>query len=178
MSERRRITIMMLIMITACMGTALTAVSILHDSEIDRTRSHLRVAVQSKARILEAIYRNERSVSEALRAADPEYDVFESILGQISDAHERFAGFGDTGEFTLARRENDLIVFLLSHRLDDVERPEPVAIDSEFAVPMRRALEGLSGTMIAPDYRGETVIAAYEPLADLNLGLVAKIDLA
>ncbi|MFC1751221.1 PAS domain S-box protein [Pseudomonadota bacterium] len=41
---------------------------------------------------------------------------------------------------------------------------------------MRLALQGKTGTIIAKDYRGEDVVAAYTPVPRLGLGLVAKID--
>lgn len=43
---------------------------------------------------------------------------------------------------------------------------------------MRRALQGMSGSLIGLDYRGVRVVAAHEPLAGLNAGIVAKIDVA
>ncbi len=70
------------------------------------------------------------------------------------------------------------IVFLLSHRHFDLEDLQPVPWDSQLAQPMRLALSGHSGTVIAVDYRGERVLAAHEPVAELDLGIVAKIDLA
>jgi PAS domain S-box-containing protein len=98
-------------------------------------------------------------------------------LSQITDAHKHYKGFGQTGEFTLARREGDNIVFLLRHRHYDLDKPKPIALDSKLAEPMRRALSGLSGTVVGLDYRGVTVLAAYEPVTELGLGIVAKIDL-
>jgi PAS domain S-box-containing protein len=99
-------------------------------------------------------------------------------LAQIVDAHEHYGEFGETGEFTLAKREGDNIVFLLRHRHFDLDRPKPVSYDSDLAEPMRRALSGMSGTVVGLDYRGVLVLAAHEPVGLLGQGIVAKIDLS
>jgi hypothetical protein len=58
---------------------------------------------------------------------------------------------------------------VLSHRHSDLDKPEPVPFGSNLAQPMRRALSGQSGTVIGPDYRDVTVLAAHEPVAVLDL---------
>ena len=47
-------------------------------------------------------------------------------LSQITAAHEEFEGFGETGEFTLARREGDQIVWLLGHRHQGGREPQRI----------------------------------------------------
>ena len=43
---------------------------------------------------------------------------------------------------------------------------------------MRRVLAGNSGIMTGLDYRGVEVLAAYEPISILDLGLVGKMDIS
>ena len=100
-----------------------------------------------------------------------------ATLSQVVEAHESFQGFGETGEFTLARREGDQIVWLLRHRHGDLEVPSPIPLATDLAEPMRRALRGESGTLVGLDYRGVEVLAAYEFIAGLGWGVVAKIDM-
>ncbi len=149
------------------------AAYILYNTSVTEERERLTEAAQSQARLIEAIARFDAEYSkdypDGPRAA---------TLSQLIDAHSQYKGFGETGEFTMARREGDSIVFLLSHRHFDLEHPKPVPLNSELAEPMRRALSGESGTVIGLDYRGELVLAAHEPVKELDLGIVAKIDLA
>ena len=177
MSGRRRFLFLALIMIAACAMVMVVMTAMLYRHEIQKQREMLQVTAQSQARLIEAVARYDAKIAVLRRDADPGRDAFAATLNKIIDAHEYYEGFGRTGEFTLARREGDAIVFLLRHRHGTVERLDPVPFGSELAEPMRLALEGLSGTVIGLDYRGKTVLAAYEPVGELNLGIVAKIDL-
>jgi diguanylate cyclase (GGDEF)-like protein/PAS domain S-box-containing protein len=174
---------LILIMTVIAMLVLSTAITILYNTAIHEERLRLTESVQSQARLIEAVALYDQ------RHADQ--DAFEATLSQIRSAHEQFEGFGQTGEFTLAMREGANIQFLISHRHHDIndyqddpgkhvhildEQPT-ILFDTENAEPMRRALQGKSGTLIGLDYRGATVLAAYEPVAVLNLGVVAKIDL-
>ncbi len=178
MSARKRFLFLALIMVIVCAMVMAVITAILYRHEIKQQRELLQVTAKSHARLVEAVARYDEKISDALQDAYPGHDASKATLSQIIDAHDRFQGFGQTGEFTLARREGESIIFVLQHRGDTVKRPAPVAFDSDLAAPMRLALMGLSGTIIDLDYRGETVLAAYEPVAVLNMGIVAKIDLA
>jgi len=145
---------------------------ILYTTALEEERLHLIESAKSQARLIEAIARFDMAINKNRDKA------IESTIHQIRDAHSKYRGFGKTGEFTLSTKQNNMIVFLLNHRHYDLNNPKPVPWNSKLAEPMRQALSGKSGTIIALDYRGETVLAAYEPLAGINMGIVSKIDLA
>jgi signal transduction histidine kinase len=172
LSGSRRLIALTLIMAGVVIAVAALVFYVLYTAAIEEERERLVETAQSQARLIEAIARFDSVYSSEYPGGSEA-----ATLNQIIDAHERYKGFGETGEFTLAKLEGDNIVFLLSHRHFDLENPQNVPMDSEVAEPMRRALNGLSGTVIGFDYRGETVLAAHEPVAELNLGIVAKIDM-
>ncbi|MFC1736353.1 PAS domain S-box protein [Candidatus Hydrogenedentota bacterium] len=176
MTERKRVACLILIMVVVCASAVTISIALLYDHQIEENLRRLQVTAQSQARLIESVGRYDARVAKDISSKHPDYNPSEATLGQIADAHERYRGFGETGEFTLARLEGDSIVFLLRHRHDNVEQPKPVPFDSTLAEPMRKALKGLSGTVIALDYRGKIVLAAHEPVGVLDLGIVAKID--
>ncbi|MBI9019831.1 MAG: PAS domain S-box protein [Verrucomicrobia bacterium] len=165
-------------MIGVCVMAMVAMTTILYRHTLHQQGRLLQTTAQSQARLIEAVAQNQIEEERELIDENPDYDAFAATLGQVMDAHENYKGFGATGEFTLARRDGDSIVFVLRQRHGSVESPGIEAFDSEFAEPMRRALTGLSGIVKGLDYRGEMVLAAYEPVDVLNLGIVAKIDLA
>jgi PAS domain S-box-containing protein len=164
-----------LIVIMALIAVVVSSITImvLYNTSLEQQRDRLIEIAQSRARLIEIMAQHE---SED-RNVPPDH-LGDTTLHQLQEAHSQFMGFGDTGEFTLAKREGGNIVFLLSHRHDILDSPEDIPFDSELAEPMRRALSGESGTIIGLDYRGERVLAAYEPVRGLGLGIVAKIDMA
>ncbi len=172
MTERTRVLVLILILTMGLLLVTGITIGILYKAAFDEEKARLVETAESQARLMEAMARY-----DAVHSIDYPGGSGAATLQQIEDAHRQYEGFGETGEFTLARKEGDFIVFVLEHRHAQVERPEPVPFDSALAEPMRRALLGQSGTVVGLDYRGATVLAAYEPVAVLGLGIVAKIDL-
>jgi PAS domain S-box-containing protein len=170
-AEWKRILLLIAILAVIVLGSLSLTFFLLYSTAIDQHGGRLLEIAQSEARTIEAIARHEHYYLGSGDTSAPSY------LDILVDAHEQYAGFGETGEFTLAKLEDGQIVFLLSHRHFDLDYPEPVSINSSIAEPMRRALQGESGTIIGLDYRGSVVLAAFEPVAGVDLGIVAKIDL-
>jgi PAS domain S-box-containing protein len=168
--ERKRGYLLLVIMTAVAIGVASVTLVFLYRAAFEQQRERLVEIAQGRARLMEAMAREAKN-----KQGDSHW--FASTIFQLRDAHARFVGFGETGEFTLARLEDEQIVFLLSHRHQETESPPPVPFESALAEPMRRALSGRSGTLVGVDYRGEIVMAAHEPVEILELGIVAKIDL-
>lgn len=174
MDGKRRIILLVIIMAGVAVGVGGMMLYALYKASFEQQRERLVEIAHGRAYLIEAIARFDAVYS----AEDVPGGAFAATLGQIRDAHKHFEGFGETGEFTMAKREGDQIVFLLSHRHHDFEDPKPLPFSSGLAEPMQRALSGESGTVVGPDYRGVRVLAAHEPVEELNVGIVAKIDLA
>jgi PAS domain S-box-containing protein len=172
MNERTRVLVLILIMTMGLLLVTGITINILYRAAFNEEKARLVETAQSQARLIEAVARY-----DVVHSADFPGGSRAATVQQIVAAHQEYEGFGNTGEFTLARREGDLIDFVLEHRHAQVGRPEPVPFDSVLAEPMRRALLGQSGTVVGLDYRGATVLAAYEPVDVLDMGIVAKIDL-
>jgi len=171
MVEKHRLLLLVAILMVVAMSATGIALAVLYNTSFDQTRARLQEAVQSQARLLEAVAR----FNQEYGLGDMAYTA---TLVEIEDAHSRFRGFGQTGEFSLGRRAGDSIEFIMRHRYSQLAHPVPVPFDLALVEPMRRALSGQSGCITALDYRGEVVLAAYEPVEVLNLGIVVKIYVA
>lgn len=173
-TAKQRIAILIAIMIALTLIVISSLTFLLFQTSIEQQKERLLTSVKSQARIIEAFTNNANFLHD-----DPhnKEHIYEVLLTSIREAHEQYEGFGQTGEFVLARLEGSQIHFLLSHRHGEIAEPPPVAIASDIAEPMRQALSGNSGTIIGLDYRGASVVAAYEFIGSLDIGVVAKIDL-
>ncbi len=174
MSNRKRVFILIFIMALSALIVAGITIYSLYQAAISEERKRLVETAQSQARLIEAVAR--------FNAASGKYDGPESAKAatqsQIIEAHKNYEQSGRTMEFTVAERRGNSIIFLLRHRHSDLKQPEGIDFSSNLAEPMRRALLGQSGTLVGVDYRGELVLAAHEPVAELNLGIVSKINLS
>ncbi len=175
-SARKRFILLALIMIGACAMVMAVITVILYRHDIQVNREMLTVTAKSQARLIEAVARYDAKMAIMKRSTYPNQDAMGATLSQVFEANKYYEGFGKTGELMLARRSADSIIFVVRHQDGVFKRPEVVPFDSNLAKPMQRALKGLSGTMFGLDYRGEMVLAAYEPVRQLNLGIVTKIN--
>ncbi len=144
----------------------------LYNTALDQQRERLADIAHSQRAMIRAAIRRHAYASET---AD---GIVDAVLKDLRKGKRVFGGFEKTSELALATRRDDTIVFLLNQRRSGPVAATDVPLASDSAEPMRRALLGQSGTMIGRDYRGHRVLAAYEPIHELGLGLVVKIDLA
>lgn len=167
-------TINQIIILTVSIVVVLTSVLyILYGISFEQQKNRLTDIVKSHKELINAVAKFDAEFSNT----DVPGGSFEATLSQIKGAHSHIQGLGETGEFALGKLENNHIKFLLKRRYFTPPN-QLISLNSNTAEPMRRALLGQSGILVGLDYRGENVLAAYEPVPLLNLGIVAKIDLS
>lgn len=173
-ADTKRLLVLILVMVGVAVSSAGFGGWGLYRAAVNEQRNWLYDLVQTQARMIEAVAQFDALHSQQ----DHPGGARAATISQILDAYNRPEGFGQSGEFVLGRLDGELIVFLDTGRLHGTDVPGPLPIDSNMAEPMYHALLGQSGTIIGTDYRGVRVLAAYEPVTILNIGIVAKIDMS
>jgi len=174
----RRIPLLITIFTTAILLVAAVVIGLLYQAAVKQQAALLAQIADSQARTVEGIARNQELVGAFVPDSLDYGSALSATLAQLRDINSRFAGFGRTGEFALGRREGDSIIYLLNQRHPGPRRTEAIPFTGPNGEPMRRALSGRTGTVVGPDYRGVTVLAAYAPVNAFGMGVVAKVDLA
>lgn len=98
--------------------------------------------------------------------------VFQMPISRIDEVMSSAAGLGETGETYLVGKDG---LMRSNSRFEDTSSILRVRVDSE---AVRSVFEGKTGQGLIEDYRGESVLSAWEPLNLVNLdyALIAEVD--
>ena len=168
MEEKKRFIYLIAIMLMVSITGTFATIIILYNYEIKDELHWLKITAQSNARLMEAMA--EHGIKD--------HDSASATLAQFINAQSIVNGFDKTGECLLGRKSGENIVLLYRKTSRGVDRNTVISCNLKKPGPMRLALSGKSGIMTGLDYRRKAVLAAYEPVAVLNYGIVVKIDLS
>lgn len=88
-----------------------------------------------------------------------------------------YTGLGKTGETLIGSKIGNEAVFINPLRHDpQAAFTRKVAIGSTQALPIQKAVQGIEGSGLSIDYRGEEILAVWRYLPSPRWGMVVKID--
>ncbi|WP_245602602.1 PAS domain S-box protein [Gloeothece verrucosa] len=151
-------------MTTVSLVVAGIGIYTLYQAALEQQKQRLIETAQSQGRLIEAIAKNTKNS--------------QTTLDTLIAGYEKFNDLAQTGELTLFKRDNEQIIFLIPHQHPNGEHFHSLSVKSKESEPFLQALSGKSGIFRGLDYSGDKVLAAYEPLAQLQWGLMVKKDLA
>lgn len=159
------------VLIMLAVGFLVTAIAIsLH------YRTSIRIEIDRIVELVEGQTRLISSVAEfdARNHQDYPLGAKEATLSQLKDTLSKRVDISRTGEVLLGHK-NKLLELELDISPKTITASQPLSGISEQA--LRLALDGRSGHLFGEDHRGKQVLAAYTHLAELDRGLVAKVDI-
>ncbi|GAB6040794.1 hybrid sensor histidine kinase/response regulator [Endothiovibrio diazotrophicus] len=176
---RRPTLALIAILATVAAAVGASTLLLLYHAAFGEHEARLQDVVRSQARLIEATALYERQRHADLPPGERERRVRQTLLDRLSEAHRLGdRGAGISAELLLAVRQGEQIVFVFDHTPQRDHRPPPLPVDHPDAEAARRALAGLSGTLVRKDQRGVATLAAYEPVHDLKMAIIAQQTLA
>jgi len=178
MELNKRSSLLIFVLIIVVLSVDGLTLSVLYNAAFEQQRNQLEATAHSQATLIEAVAQFDAKFSKE----DHTGGAMGATLSQVRAAYQSYGGFGKTGEIVIGKLEDNNIVFLSQSRFESApnkpQTQQVLAMGSPYAIPMQQALTGNPGTIVARDYRGEMVLAAFEPIDILNYGVIAKIDLS
>ncbi len=164
--DQRQMGYMVAVMSAVALLVGAVSGVVAYQATIQTMRDALSEAVGIQARFIEAV----AHFDEANVAGGDPGAARAATLSQVADALERMPPIGRTGVFLAGTLEGDRIELVGSDRTVQ-------AADGSLESPIGRAVRGESATLIGPDFRGVTVLAGYQHIPALDIGIVAKVDM-
>jgi PAS domain S-box-containing protein len=171
--DSNRLLLVIAIMALMAYGIAGLAIWIIYQARLEQYSQNLLGAAQNKVALLEYVTRQhyEKEHDQPPAPGNDTSGLADYPLSEPERVEilEHFAqAVGGSGSFRLTGE--NLLVYT-----DEVN--DYGLSSTEMDEPLRRALAGESGTIIARDYRGKRVIAALVPLPQLGAAMVVKMDM-
>jgi type II secretory pathway component PulK len=116
MSGKKRVLLLVAIMAVACMVSTITTIVVLYRTALEEQRDVLISIAMEHVRLIEELAGTNTDQNMKVGGGEAE----SALLKKIASAHSHFDGIGHTGEFKLAKRVGNNIVFLLDHRYKEV----------------------------------------------------------
>ena len=115
LSNRNKFALLIALMVTITVGVAGITLAVLYKTAYREQNKRLVEIAQTKARYIEAIAQfNLRLPTADLQSA------YTATLEQVRQAQKNFIGLGNTGEITLAKIDNQQILYILSDRAENL----------------------------------------------------------
>lgn len=108
--EKKRIYLLIIIFVSITFFSVAISVYAMYVAALDENRLRLTELAQNQARMIEAVSRFDEE-HFATHSLSREL-AWNASLGQFKEAHQNYQGFGESGEFTLAKKVDDQIIFL------------------------------------------------------------------
>ncbi len=157
------------IMVLVTLITNFIAIYIHFNAVLEGQQTRLREWAQMQAYLLEARI--------GLQQANRKLSPFLFSFAQAQESLASVSGHGKSPTLILAQKEGDSIRYLVISPSPAKAETRSLPWQSEFALPLRLALQAKSGVVRSINVKRQSVLAAYEPIQALEVGLVAQIEL-
>ncbi len=167
----RRFLLLSLIMTVVAGAIGGIAIAILYDTAYHQERRRLVGLAHRQSGLILSIDRLERETGRGPVEARAE------ALRHARAAEEAARGIAAAGEGKIEAPPGHAVVMVLDFASAEATA-DSGSTDAPGAALRLAALSGSSGVYVGPDHRGVRVMAAYEPVPDLDITVVASIDMA